>query len=75
MVKTVKRTLTFSTDLDEAIASLAVENNVSYSRYVESRLLMNDTIRNMVLKLEKVPEMPVVDVESIKENNEAVRAN
>lgn len=64
MVK-IKRTVTISHNLDDAIAMLATRNGESYSAYVESRLLMNDNIRKTVQELEKLPKFPKVDVQKI----------
>lgn len=61
----VKRTVTISHNLDDAIAMLATRNGESYSAYVESRLLMNDNIRKTVQELERLPKFPKVDVQRI----------
>jgi len=66
----IKRTISISPELDEAIAMLSAANNTSYSGYVESRLLMNETVKQMILKLEKLPEMPVVDVDKLKKEED-----
>jgi hypothetical protein len=54
--------------LDEAISLLAVENNESYSGYVESRLLMNDNIKRTIQELEKLPKFPKTNLTKIQAN-------
>lgn len=65
MVK-IKRTVLINHTLDEAIVILAAMNNEIYSRYVKSRLLMNDNMRKTIQELEKLPKFPKVDVRAIK---------
>lgn len=61
MVK-MKRTITFDHPLDQAISLLAVANKQSYSGYIESKLLMDDTIRKTIRNIEKMPKFPKVNL-------------
>ena len=66
----IKKTISISPELDEAVAMLSAANNTSYSGYIESRLLMIEAIGKMILKLEKLPKMPTVEIEKIKHNED-----
>jgi hypothetical protein len=70
----VKRTVTISHTLDEAISLLAAENSESYSGYVESRLLMNDNIRKTIQELERLPKLPKVRLGRIQRQKKALVA-
>lgn len=63
----IRRTITISPELDMAIAKLATESGSSYSKYISDRLLMNDNIREMVLRLERLPAMPEITLEEISQ--------
>ena len=67
----VRRTVTFGHDLDEAIAMLAVANHMNYSEFVDSRLRTVPIIQQMVAKLEKLPQMPTVNVKKLKQKSSA----
>ena len=56
-----KRSITLSTELDEAIAKLSISKNMNYSEFIESRLRQNPTIEQMIRHLEDLPEMPVLE--------------
>ena len=62
----VRRTITFSTELDEAMSMLAASKNMSYSEFLESRLRTVSLIQQMIGKLEELPEMPVVNTDQLK---------
>jgi len=66
MTKT-KRSVTISTELDEALAMLSTANSMNYSEFLESRLRMVPAIQQMILKLEKLPEAPIVDISKLKQ--------
>lgn len=63
----VRRTLTIGHDLDEAIAMLAVSNQMNYSEFVDSRLRTVPLIQQMIVKLEKLPELPSVSIKKLKQ--------
>lgn len=61
----IRRTITISPELDMAIAKLATESGSNYSKYISDRLIMNDTIKEIILRLEKLPQMPELTTEEI----------
>lgn len=65
----IRRTVTFGHDLDEAIAMLAVSNQMNYSEFVDSRLRTVPIIQQMIAKLEKLPQMPTANVKKHKQKS------
>lgn len=65
-----RRTITISTELDEAIAKLAVSKKMNYSEFVESRLRTVPIIEQIIEKLESLPDMPQLNVQKIKANQQ-----
>jgi hypothetical protein len=67
----IRRTITIGHDLDEAISMLAVSNQMNYSEFVDSRLRTVPLIQQMIVKLEKLPELPGVNVRKLKQKRSA----
>lgn len=65
----VRRTVTISTELDEAISMLTVSKNMNYSEFLESRLRMVPIIQKMIEHLERLPEIPDMDVTKLNDKS------
>ncbi len=57
----VRRTITLSAELDEAISMLAASKSMNYSEFLESRLRTVAIIQQMITELEELPEMPIIN--------------
>jgi len=55
---TAKRSISLNSLVDEAVAKLAIQNNATYSGYVNRILSSHPKIIQTIAQLEQLPEMP-----------------
>jgi len=70
---TAKRSISLESLIDEAVAKLAIQNNTTYSGYINMILSQHPTILKTVRQLEQLPEFPeLTDAEIEAEFEEAI---